>query len=180
MGSIKYWRALVAIIAAVLLAAILGSTAEAAEWPGIEERPDQPKNQEQHCVVEVIGVEDGEFVMGKEVCFGSKDEATRQAAASSAGGGIALAASSTTIGIHYTSTSYSGSSITIIGTTCSGGVWRPSGSWNNNIESSRHYCGGSATRFYDSSRCSGTSSAIYNSSTTLSWMNNRTSCVRYG
>jgi hypothetical protein len=171
VGSIKYWRILVVILGVVLLAAVLSSAAEAAEGPRQDER---------HCVVEVVAVEGGELVTGEEVCFGSRAEAVRQASDASGWGSAALAARSTTIGVHYTSRSYGGSSITIVGTTCSGGVWRPSGSWNNNIESSRHYCGGSATRFYDSSTCSGTSKAIYSQTTSLTWMNNRTSCVRYG
>lgn len=84
------------------------------------------------------------------------------------------------IGRHYSGTSYSGSTLTIVGTTCSGGVWVASGWWNNRISSSSHYCGSSGTRFYDSSSCSGSSKSIFASASSLGWMNNRTSCVRYG
>ena len=85
-----------------------------------------------------------------------------------------------TIGIHYTSTYYSGSSVRVVGTTCGGGVWYPTGAWNNNIESSRHYCGTSPTTFYNYSSCTGPLKRIYRSESTLGSMNNRASCVRYG
>lgn len=97
-----------------------------------------------------------------------------ESAASLAAGG------SNTIGRHYTSTGLSGSSVTIVGTTCGGGVWRPSGYWDNNIESSRHYCGGSPTTFYDSYWCSGWSTSIFSASYSLGGLNDRSTCIRYG
>jgi hypothetical protein len=172
-------RRSVSIVAAMLgFLAIVATPLGAAGAAGAE-RADRG---EQHCVVAVTDVKDGVFVTGPEKCYGTEREATasyREGASLAGSDGVTLAASNA-IGQHYTSTSYTGSSITILGTSCLGGVWYPSGSWNNNIESSRHYCGGAPTTFYDSSNCATSAYAIYNQVTSLGWMNNKPSCVRYG
>ena len=137
---------------------------------------------ERHCVIEVTGVEDGVFLTGPEVCFGSQTQAVMHAASTSSAvsGQAALASGNNTIGTHYTSTFYSGSSVRIVGTTCGGGVWYPTGAWNNNIESSRHHCGTSPTTFYNSSSCAWSPHPIYGAAPSLGQMNNQASCVRYG
>lgn len=132
-----------------------------------------PAEVETHCVIEVTGLDrDGVFITGPEICFATEAEVDTAAGSSRSSNG--------TIGRHYTSTGYAGSSLTISGTTCGGGVWYPTGSWNNNIESSRHYCGSSKTRFYDSSNCSSGEYAISTDTVSLGWANNKPSCVRYG
>ena len=144
----------------------------------------KPSTTEQHCVVEVTGVRDGVFVTRPEVCFASQTEAVVHAA--SIGTDTAdlnratRSSGNNTIGVHYTSTWFSGSSVRVVGTTCGGGVWYPTGAWNNNIESSRHYCGSSPTTFYDSSSCSGSSYPVHADANSLAQMNNRASCVRCG
>lgn len=130
--------------------------------------------QESHCVVDVSG-----GVAKETGCFESL-RAARNSIWQSSSRGAAVARSASLIGVHFKGQNYSGSSITITGSGCSGLVWKPSGSWNNNIESSYHFCGGSPTKFYDSSSCSGSYQPIYGPEITLGWMNNRTSCVRYG
>ena len=172
MSSTRICR--IAVIAAIIASGILpGGQASA-----------QPAGTEQHCVIEVIGVDDGVFVTQPEVCFGSQAEAVIHAASINAEpsgeGDLALSSNSNTIGTHYTSTSFGGSSVRIVGTTCGGGVWYPTGTWNNNIESSLHYCGSSATTFYNSSNCSGSPYHIYLEADSLGQMNNLASCVRYG
>lgn len=136
----------------------LASTAEKAATP------------EQHCVVEVIAERDGVLITGNEICFAREADARSHSDSRSSG----------TLGTHYTSTNYNGSSITITGSGCSGLVWYPTGSWNNNIESSLHQCGGGNTTFYDSSNCSTGPYAISSDRFSLGSMNNRASCVRYG
>lgn len=144
----------------------------------------RPTDTAQHCVIEVTGIDDGVFITQPEVCFGSEIAAVSHAASISAeqsgGGDLALSSGNNTIGTHYTSTSYSGSSVRVVGTTCGGGVWYPTGAWDNNIESSRHHCGSSPTTFYNSSSCAGSSHPIYNAAPSLGQMNNKASCVRYG
>jgi len=130
---------------------------------------------EQHCVVVIVDVDAGMIETGPQTCFATEAEAEDFARGNDNG-----RSASGTVGTHYSGTGYSGSSITITGSACTGGVWKPSGSWNNNIESSRHHCTGDTTTFYDSSNCSTGSYAITTDRTTLSSMNNRASCVRYG
>lgn len=150
------------------------------------QRADSGTAPERHCVVSVVDERSGVLSTGPEQCYGTFAEAQDHAAAESEPrpaedkDGLDTSAASSTIGVHFTGTSYTGSSITITGSVCSGGVWYPTGSWNNNIASSYHYCGATPTRFYDSSTCSGTSYAIYSAASTLGSMNDRASCVRYG
>lgn len=131
---------------------------------------------ERHCIVEVIDEIDGRLVTGPERCFDTVSSAALAASGSTAG----ATTTSNTIGLHFTGLWYSGSSIRIVGTTCSGGIWPATGSWNNNIESSRHYCGSSSTVFLNEAGCTGDSRPISSDAPTLYGMNNRTSCVQYG
>ncbi len=139
---------------------------------------------ERHCVVEVTGVADGVLLTSPAVCFAAESDAALHAAslghAAAASKRAAKSSGTNTIGLHYSSRWYSGSSIRVVGTTCGGGVWYPTGTWNNNIESSRHYCGARPTSFYDYSTCVGWPHRIYSAATSLGSMNNRASCVRYG
>ncbi len=129
---------------------------------------------EKHCIIEVLDTVDGVFVTAPEVCFDSTE--ALQAVAFSP---EASALGSNVVGVHFTAQQYGGSSIAIMGTTCNGGIWQPSGSWNNNIESSAHYCGSDGTTFYDNSQCVLTATTIYAAAQTLGTMNNKTSCVKY-
>ena len=179
MGSTKtIWIAATAVVIASGLAA--GAPAASAAEPQEAERPHEA---ERHCVIEVTAVQDGVFVTAPEVCFATPAEADRHAAsigADQASSSTAQSSGNNTIGTHYSSTSYSGSSVRVVGTTCNGGVWYATGFWNNNIESSLHHCGTSPTRFYDYSSCAGPSLSIYQAASTLGQWNNRASCVRYG
>ncbi len=134
---------------------------------------------EKHCVVTVVDDTDGVLTTGPETCFDTEKEVDAYINGNSIGQSAARSGSNV-IGKHFTSTNYGGSSVTVLGTTCSGGVWRPTGGWNNNIESAKHYCGSARTRFYASSSCSGSGRSIYGDASSLGWMNNKTSCVRYG
>jgi hypothetical protein len=171
VGSINIGRMAVAILFAVVALSVATTASAAAPTP------------ERHCVVEVIGDVGGTLITGPETCYRSRAGAAYHAAASAVApspGVLSRAAGTNVISVHYTSTNFGGSSITIIGTTCAGGVWYASGWWNNNIESSRHYCGGRPTTFYDWTSCSGSSLAIYSQQNSLGSLNNRVSCVRYG
>jgi hypothetical protein len=162
---------------AVAIASALATGAPAASAA-------KPHEAERHCVIAVTAVHDGVLVTAPEVCFATPAHADRHAAsmgAEQAGSNHTAKSSGTnTIGTHFTSTSYRGSSVRIVGTTCNGGVWYPTGTWNNNIESSRHHCGTSPTSFYDYSSCAGSSHRIYQAASSLGQLNNRASCVRYG
>ncbi len=157
----RAWVVLICIGLLAVLSPVAGAAAQ-----GIQ--------QESHCVVEVSG-----GTATEAGCFESL-RAARNSVSKSSARGVAGARSSSVLGVHFKGQNYTGSSITITGSGCSGLVWKPSGSWNNNIESSYHYCGGSPTKFYDSSSCSGSHQPIHGSAPSLGWMNNRASCVRYG
>jgi hypothetical protein len=150
-------------LAAALLSA---ATPASAAKPGPE--------AETHCIIEVIDVVDGVFVTTPEVCFDSLDAArslTFSPEASTLGTNV--------VGTHFTAQNYLGSTMTIVGTTCNGGIWQPTGSWNNNIESSYNYCGTDGTKFFDNSSCTLTAITILVDTATLGTMNNKTSCVKY-
>lgn len=173
MSSTKtIWIAATAVVIASGLTTG-GAAASAAE----------PHDAERHCVIAVTAVQDGVLVTAPEVCFDTPAEADRHAASIGTGAASSSSVQSSgnnTIGTHYSSTSYSGSSVRVVGTTCNGGVWYATGFWNNNIESSLHHCGTSPTRFYDYSSCAGPSHSIHQGASTLGQWNNRASCVRYG
>ena len=168
---------------AVVIASGLATSASAASAAESHEA-ERPYEAERHCVIEVTAVQDGVLVTAPEVCFATSAEADRHAASIGAeqasSSYSAQSSGSNTIGTHYSSTSYSGSSVRVVGTTCGGGVWYATGFWNNNIESSLHHCGTSPTTFYDYSSCAGPSQSIYQATSTLGQWNNRASCVRYG
>jgi len=148
---------------------------------GLDRAAVSDSEHERHCVV-LVG-EEGRSVpeTSSETCFRSEGEANAVVQDLVAGTSSASRSSgNTVIGIHYSARDFSGSSVTVVGTTCSGGVWYPTGFWNNNIESSRYYCGNSGTTFHNLSSCSGSSRIIYSAQTSLGNLNNRASCVQYG
>ena len=166
------------------IAAVVALIASGFTPAGIAGATPESLEVERHCVVEVSGVADGVLVAGQEVCFATESDAALHAASLGsevpASKRVARSSGTNTIGMHYTSQWYSGSSIRVVGTSCAGGVWYPTGTWNNNIESSRHYCGTRPTSFYDHSTCANSPYRIYSAATSLGSMNNRASCVRYG
>ena len=129
---------------------------------------------EKHCIIEVLDTVDGVFKTAPEVCFDSME--ALQAVAFSPEASVL---GSNVVGTHFTLKDYLGSTATVMGTTCNGGSWLPTGGWNNNIESSYNYCGEDGTKFYDNSGCTLTALTIAAAVPTLGTMNNKTSCVRY-
>ena len=156
------------VLAAFALAAALFSTAS----PASAAKPEA--EAEKHCIIEVIDVVDGVFKTAPEVCFDSLETARAMVFSPEAS-----ALGTNTVGRHFTQKDFLGSSVTVVGTICNGGTWSPTGSWNNNIESSYNYCGGDGTRFYDNSGCSLGSLTIFADVISLGTMNNKTSCVKY-
>ncbi len=174
MSSIKtIWIAATAVVIASGLATGVPAVSAA-----------EPHEAERHCVIAVTAVQGGVLVTAPEVCFATLAQADSYAASlGTEKAGLSHSAQSSganTIGTHFSSTSYRGSSVRVVGTTCSGGVWYPTGTWDNNIESSLHHCGTSPTKFYDYSSCAGPSHSIYQAASSLGQWNNRASCVRYG
>ena len=111
-------------------------------------------DEESHCVREVVGQRaDGELILSEARCYGSfmlaaldvsdgevvlDHDATGEVLFDGGVEGSSLA--SFTLGIHFDGYNGSGSSISIVGTDCSGGWWNTGGSWANRISSSKNGC----------------------------------------
>jgi hypothetical protein len=165
---------------------------------------------ETHCVLDVVGVlTGGEFVTSDPVCFDTFERAAAFAgmgrfqftsgaelmgvrpdlsepvrAVRTPLHGRSMAAttasSSFVIGIHFTGSRGTGSSVTLTGSNCSGGYWNASSSWRNVISSSYNGCARlahyselyiSGSRF--DTRTSGQTDDI------TGYMDNRTKSIRY-
>lgn len=172
------------LMVAVVAATVLGSEVTAAD------------SDEEHCVVVVVGQEDdGEFQTTEPVCFGTEAEAALWAVAipvetfrshveapvskPAASGAQGVTLASVTIGRHYDGADGSGSSIRIVGTSCSGGHWNTGSTWANRISSSYNGC--ARLRHYDKPGKSGAYEDTYGKGQTdnLSTLNNRTESVSY-
>jgi len=179
MWSIRKIYLLLAV-AATAAAALTPTVANAAA--GLEE-----KEIETHCVVFVESqADDGEFRMSNPGCYPTKQEAATAAASPIARAQLAdvdsqaAAMSTFTLGIHYDGLNGTGSSITVVGTSCTGGYWNTP-TWFDNVESSA-YNGCYRLRHYDKPSMGGSATHTYGAGTTdniSSWMNNRTESIAY-
>jgi len=176
------------LVAAVSCVVIAGPTAPvfASTVPDGGERAS-------HCVVNVIATEDdGELVLSKPRCYGTFSEAMVDASdgrlrlpAGTPGSvvfsdsKVGVKVASFTLGVHYDGYGGSGSSISVVGSSCAGGWWNTSGFWDNRISSSfngcfrlTHYDGPDRTGGVESTTGSG---SVHD----LTFMNNRTESVSY-
>ena len=148
------------------LAAVMAVSPVSAAGAGEGER-EAPR----YCVVHVDDP-------GSEQCFATPEALSDAVTFPSSASSVEAVATSY-IATHYDGNNFAGSYINVAGSSCTGGVWVPTGWWDNRINSTRNYCGGPSITHYDSSSCSGTNIVLSNSSN-LGWMSDRTSCVRYG
>ena len=167
----------------LLLSAI---TAITVLVPAAASAKGKPPPAESHCVVYVVGqAEDGKLTTSNPDCYGTKAEA-----ATAASGGLvaehsgldsfAMAGSTFTLGRHYDGYNGTGSSITVVGSSCTGGYWNTPSWFDNRITSSYNGCG--RLRHYDKPGKRGSSTNTYGAGTTdnlAAWMNNRTESVAY-
>lgn len=146
----------------------------------------KPPRAESHCVVYIVGqAEDGKLTTSQPNCFDTKSAAAMAAAgalqSTTAGlDSFAFAGSTFTLGIHYDGYNGSGSSITVVGSSCTGGYWNTPTWFDNRITSSYNGC--ARLRHYDKPGKSGTFTNTYGAGTTdnlAAWMNNRTESVAY-
>ncbi len=153
----------------------------------------RPIEGEAHCVVNVIDeLETRELVASKPTCFATFADAVSMAS----GGTISLAESSEgsvmfedanliaamssfALGIHFDGSGGSGSSITVVGSSCTGGWWNTGSSWSNRISSSYNGC--SRLRHYNLPNKGGSFQDTYGAGTTnnLSTLNNMAESVSY-
>jgi hypothetical protein len=148
--------------------------------------------QESHCVIVVEGQKaTGELVMSDPVCFESFSEALEAATGhaippDTVGGDvftdsvIGQMAGSYTIGIHYSGYNGSGSSISVVGSSCIGGWWNTPSAWDNQISSSYNGC--AVLRYYDYPNASGYlgyTSGVGTTDNLTAGANNKTESVKY-
>ena len=149
------------------------------------------ENKEEHCVVFVVDqTEKGELITTDPECFSTEDQANSWGQIAMSGPYASMGMSSTglsfvplastfTLGRHYDGFNGSGSSISVVGSSCTGGWWNTSSSWDNKISSSYNGC--ARLKHYDLPNKLGTAQNTYGAGTTdnLSLMNNRTESVSY-
>lgn len=147
----------------------------------------------EHCVIEVVDQKaDGEFITSKPVCFRGQADAVAFATDGRvvlrpgqsveglvANRGLQSMSGLFAIGIHYDGFNGTGSSITVMGSTCGGGWWNTSASWDNRISSSYNGC--QRLTHHDYPNKGGSSQSTTGAGTTdnLSTLNNRAESVSY-
>lgn len=169
----------ITLVTAAVLAVSPTTSGESADY-------EEPQD-ESHCLVFVVGqLEDGELVTSDPDCFSSLALADAWAALGapastfeSGGGERVVAVSSFVLGRHYDGFNGSGSSIAIVGSSCTGGHWNTGSSWANRISSSYNGC--PTLRHYDYPNKGGSSQYTSGAGTTdnLSSMNNDAESVAY-
>lgn len=143
---------------------------------------------ETHCVVFVVDQKpDGELVTTEPACFQVKADAEAWAQAwlsmvsseptDESSGGVEV--SSYTLGTHYDGANGSGSSISVVGSSCTGGYWNTPNTWDNRISSSYNGC--VRLRHWDLPNKAGASQNTYGAGAihNLTTMDNRTESVSY-
>ena len=181
---------------AAAIAALTLATALVAVVPAVAQTAEPVA--EEHCVAVAVDVaSDGRLVLDEPECYSTVADAseatkvaladvaasnrsvTRSALASDSGGQQVAQATSKTLGIHYDGSSGTGSSITIVGSACTGGYWNASATWKNRISSTYNGCG--RLKHYDKPSMVGTMYTTLGVGTTdnLSWFANMTESVSY-
>jgi len=149
---------------------------------------------ESHCVVRVVDeLPSGELVTTSPECY-----STLAAAVTAAAGGryrapaglsgrdlfldpsVGASVASFTLGIHFDGRYGTGSSISVVGSSCTGGWWNTGAVWANRISSSWNGC--YPLRHHDLPNRSGSRVDTVGSQATHtlpSWMDNRTESVSY-
>lgn len=129
------------------LAAVVVVVVAATPRPAVSSTGAEAQEQESHCVVEVIGQDaDGELVVGPAVCFDTLADALGDAVFGlhrTGRMGLGLEGpmrADFVLGTHFDGANGSGSSISVKGSSCTGGWWNTPSSWDNRISSSYNGC----------------------------------------
>jgi hypothetical protein len=113
-----------------------------------------PEGEGEHCVVRVLDQKpSGELVLSDSTCFETFAQAAFAASSGTVrldptispgdlanAGEVATLLSTFTLGVHYDGYSGSGSSISVVGSSCSGGYWNTPSTWDNRISSTWNGC----------------------------------------
>lgn len=145
-------------------------------------------NKEEHCLLTVTGKDANNFFTTAPLkCYGTFAEVMRATGSRTVKDSVtpqeAKAANllgDTVIGVHYDGYSASGSTLTVFGTTCTGGGLNVPLSWNDRISSTMNGCG--SIIHYEHTNYTGASQITFgNGSLTnfTGYMDNRTSSILY-
>lgn len=170
----------------LLLAGVIGATILASAGP----RPvAQARAGDSHCVMTVNGQKpDGELILSSPKCFDRFDDAYAYASTTTprlaegrvAVGSIQPLGGTFTLGTHFDGSNGSGSSISIVGSSCTGGWWNTSTAWDNRISSSYNGC--YRLSHYDYPNKAGSrydTTGVGQTDNIYGGMNNRTESVAY-
>jgi hypothetical protein len=81
------------------------------------------------------------------------------------------------IGVHWDGPGLTGSSFTVIGSSCSGGWLNLNALWTNRVSSTQNYC--PVIRHYDGYGLTGSHEDTYAPGGNLGFMNNATNSIQY-
>lgn len=140
---------------------------------------------EQHCVAFVLGEDpNGELVLSEPECFSTYSLVLDRIvdsveAVSDRFSDTPAPAAAFTLGRHFDGASGTGSSISIVGSSCTGGYWNTGSAWANKISSSYNGC--SRLRHFDLANKAGTYEDTFGVGQTdnLVGLNNKTESVAY-
>lgn len=130
----------------LLIAGVVGATILASAGPPTAAKATAT---ESHCVVAVTDQKpDGELIMGSPTCFDRLADALDYASrptlsfdeAYLLSGSPQPLGSTFILGTHFDGYNGSGSSISVVGGSCTGGWWNTSSAWDNRISSSYNGC----------------------------------------
>ena len=88
-----------------------------------------------------------------------------------------MLASDFIIGIHYDGLNWTGSTMTVVGSNCSGGWLNVSDAWNNRIRSTQNGC--YRIRHFDGYNLTGSFEATFSPGANLTFMDRNTSSIQY-
>lgn len=161
--------AISAVLSVVVALAAIPLSGEAAWHP------------ETHCVVFVVDQkDDGELIVSEPECFADEAAAdVRALEGRESSSALSSAVSSFVLGKHFDGFNGSGSSISVVGSSCTGGYWNTGSAWANRISSSYNGC--YRLKHWELPNKTGASENTYGVGTTnnLGSLNNRVQSVSY-
>ena len=139
--------------------------------------------EQEHCIAVVLGQnDDGEFVLSEPECTtGSFDSLAASVGVGqwASEGEVAAGARYATLARHWEGSNYSGSSLSIAGSSCSGGWLNLPSNWVNRINSTVTYGSGcDRVKHFDSYALSGSYQSTWPNGN-LSYMIDRANSVQY-
>lgn len=168
---------------------IAGMAAATIPLLAIPATPGQAETGESHCIVEVTDQKpDGEFILSPPKCFDGLADAHDYALSPRLGndqaasilGSVQSLGGTFILGTHFDGYNGSGSSISVVGSTCTGGWWNTTTVWDNRISSSYNGC--YRLRHFDYPNKAGDrydTTGVGQTDNLSAAMNNRTESVAY-